>query len=326
MKTPRFLSLRAFTLTEVLIAMTIVGFVMAGVMTFYITTVQQYYFSEQKLLINANTRNFTETMMASARDSNFVVLYKSFYVPYTTANNTFPYTGNDGTTNWPGSSAAGGDSTTTTTFKDGGTTLDAADRLSTADAGDYIIFVTYNDPFYTGSPTNYTPSLTTAASNPTVSRIVAFWVAPNRLYNGTNGQPAQMALYSFDSNNFPGGTAPYLNNAGAAVVFPNTAGNTVTTTLLTPNDLENMLPANTLAAATNAAYAKIVVNDLRGQTSLNGNPSQGYNFKFLAANQTPGQANTVISSTSVLVNSMILDGTSAKHVTNTYNFTINPNG
>jgi prepilin-type N-terminal cleavage/methylation domain-containing protein len=315
MKTPRFLSPRAFTLTEVLIAMTIVGFVMAGVTTFYITTVQSYYFSEQKLLINGNTRNFTETMMASARDSNFVVLYKSFYVPYTTANNAFPYTGNDGTTNWPGSSAAGGDSTTTTTFKDGGTTLDAADRLSTADAGDYIIFVTYADPFYPGT---YTPSLTTAAPNPTVSRIVAFWVAPNRLYNGTNGQPAQMALYSFDSNNFPGGTAPYLNSAGNAVTFP--------ATLLTPNDLENLLPANTLAAATNAAYAKIVVNDLRGQTSLNGNPSQGYNFKFLAANQTPGQANTVISSTSVLVNSMILDGTSAKHVTNTYNFTINPNG
>jgi type II secretory pathway pseudopilin PulG len=318
MKTSHSSSARAFTLAEVLIAVTIVGFAMAGIMTFYITTLQSYNFSEQKLLINANTRNFTETMMEAARDSNFVVLYPSFYAVssttpanYTTPNNTYPYTGTDGTTNWPGS---GTDSTTVTTYKDGGTTLDANDRLTTGEAGDYIIFVTYSDPF---NQDTYTPSTSTAAANPQVTRIVAFWIAPNRLYNGTNGQPAQMALYSFDSNNFTSGTAPYTNSAGNAVSFP--------ATLLTANDLENLLPANTFAAATNSAYAKIVVNDIRGQVVLNG-ASQGFNFKFLASNQTPGQTTTVISATSVLVNSMILDGTSAKHVTNTYNFTINPNG
>ena len=90
MKIPRFSSPRAFTLAEVSMATMIAGLAMAGVMTFYISTLQSYYFSELKLMINANTRSFSETLMSSARDSNFVVLYNSFYVPYTTANNAFP--------------------------------------------------------------------------------------------------------------------------------------------------------------------------------------------------------------------------------------------
>ncbi len=333
-KTP-FLSPLAFTLTEILVTMTIVGFVMAGVMTFYISTLQSYYFGEQKLLANSNARNFTESMMAAARDSNYLILYQSFY-PYTTPNNAFPYISTPNA-NTPGSVGTGAASTPVTPFVDNNATLDAGDRFpfpsagNLINAGDYIVFVTYNDQFY-----NYNPATTPTVPNPAVVRLVAFWIAPNRL------NPNQVAMYSFDTSDprwlAAGVTTANISNTTLTWTTP--WGVTFPAALNSPNDIENMLPQNNLAslgetlaaAATDSRYAKIVVNDVRGETVQSnlpngfgtGNSQEGLNFMYLSNTQGPGQS--VIGTTSLLVNSRILDGNAAKHVTDTYNFTINPNG
>jgi hypothetical protein len=340
MKTSRLSSPRAFSLVEVMTAAAITAlFVIPAVCVLFFYYFQNAYISEQKLLTNSNTRNFTEDMMEAARDSNYAVLYQAFY-PYTTPNNAFTSVQNPYGSTTPGSPVTpnsvgiGAVSTPVTPYSNAAdANFDSGQRLTTGDAGDYIVFFTYDDQFY-----GITAGST--APNPTVVRIVAFWIGPNRVY------PTEVAMYSFDTNTY----------AAAQGVDPTTIATTAST-WTTPwgvtlpaalsgsaSAIENMLPQNNLsksgfyttlttaASDPNNIYAKIVINDVRGQIiqpNLNAgsgpnNQQEGLNFMFLQNTQAPGE--TVVGTNAVLVNSRILDGNLAKHVTDTYYFTINPNG
>lgn len=307
MKAPRHrFSVRAFTLVEMLVGLTIMGLVMAGVLTFYYYTSLNFYISEQRLLINGNMRNFAETMMSNARNSNFVILYESFFDKgYRTANNAFPYTG------------VGDNSSLVGFDRDGSGKLDQSDRLSNKNAGDYIVFVFYTNPFYGWDP----PVFSTPAPQPEIKRIIAYWIAPNRIYDGSNGQPPETAMYMVDTNDYPSGVTPW------GVTFPVVFDKTKTT-----NDIESLLPPydGTMASAQGkwgtdqSQWAKIVLNDVRGEIQTPGVPAsnRGLNFEYLAG----FDANNHVTNTAVLMNTRVLHGNSAKHVTNTFNFTLSPQG
>jgi type II secretory pathway pseudopilin PulG len=281
MKTLHPAASRAYTLVEALLAMTIVGFVMAGVMTFYVTAQSTIFTSEQKLLINGDIRTFTETVMSNARDANWVVLYQAFY-PYTTANNSFPYTGTTvGSNNDTNSTAVSYDLNASNTFT-------ALDRVGIGGSGDYLVFISFTDPFYGFVPANPTIPFPTM----TVTRLVLYWIAPNRIYPGEN------AMYTFDSNT-TNGVLPW---SGVNLSAGTTAINATTT-------LESLLPANTLAEATDPG-AKIALNDVRG----------------LGANGLCFLNYSNIANTSMLMQVRILHGNASKRVTDTYDFTITPRG
>lgn len=294
MKTSRLSLRRAFTLLEVLIAMTIGGFVLAAVMALFIFTLQNNYVGEQRLLANNDVRYFTEQMVHNARASNIIRLYKSFYV-YASgpAQNVYPFTGNLGGTVTPFAPD---------------NPLDVNDEVAAGQTGDFLVLISYfgskpaTDPFLNyvsnSNPANVITYNNNGIPGLPVSRLILYWVAPNTAF------PGETAMYMFDSNN-TNGVLPWN-----AVNLSN--GTTYLTAL---SALEGLLPNNTLTnAAANAtpAWAQIVLNDVRGLSA----DGSGLNF----TNYTTTQY------TSVLMKSLILHGNAAKRVTDTYDFTITPGG
>jgi prepilin-type N-terminal cleavage/methylation domain-containing protein len=242
MKTSRLLSSRAFTLLEVLIALTICGFVMDGLMKLYIYVLSNNYIAEQRLGANDDVRYFTQQMIMDARASNIVQLYPCFY-GYTTANNAYPFTG------------AGADSTAVTP---------STATVPLGQTGDYVVFLSYSDP-YMGPPV-YNGIGNVPAMY--VNRIILYWIAANRPpFDGSSpGIPAETAMYRFDSNN-TGGVLPW---SGVAL-GPTTS--VLTTTVTVPS----LLPAGTLTNA-QANWAQVVLNDVRGLATDSIAGDIGYNF------------------------------------------------
>lgn len=68
----------AFTLVEIVIAMTIVTIVSALVMDFFIESLKSTFISEQKNLINQDIRKITQELSDNAKSANYFRLYKSF--------------------------------------------------------------------------------------------------------------------------------------------------------------------------------------------------------------------------------------------------------
>jgi type II secretory pathway pseudopilin PulG len=283
---------RAFTLVEVLTALTICGFAMAGIMTLFFYVVQNNYIAEQRLAANDDVRYFTAQMIADARASNILRLYKSFY-PYTTINNTFPFIGTTpGNFTYNGATYNNANSTSVTPFTVDNP-LDSLDQVPLGMTGDYVVFASYSDPFI-----GYTGIGNVQAMY--VTRIILYWVAPN--INFSN----ETAMYRFDSKN-TNGVLPW----NGVTLGPTTSVISSTTTL------ESLLPANTLANA-QANWAHIVLNDIRGQAIDNISGNTGLNFiNWQSTNR---------SNSSILMHALILHGNSAKRLTDTYNFTITPGG
>ena len=75
MKTNR--SARGFTLVEIMITVTLMGFIMAGVMTFYLQNVRSMYASEQRLKLAGEIKRFSNELVVQASRSNQFVLFKS---------------------------------------------------------------------------------------------------------------------------------------------------------------------------------------------------------------------------------------------------------
>ncbi|HXC01052.1 MAG TPA: prepilin-type N-terminal cleavage/methylation domain-containing protein [Opitutaceae bacterium] len=295
MKTSRLSFRHAFTLLEVLIALTISGFVMAGIMTLFYYTLENNYVGEQRLLANNDVRFFTEKMISNARASNVMRLYKSFYI-YNSgpANNVFPFTGTLG-------------GTTTPYWTD--TPLDINDEVPLGQTGDFLVLVSYfgskaaTDPFL-NYVSNSNPGNIISNVGLPVSRLILYWVAPNTAFPGEN------AMYMFDSN-LTNGVLPW-NGVNLAAQG---------TYLSTTSALEALLPNNTATNATTyyqgtiyngANWAQIVLNDVRGLSA----DGSGLNFTNY----------TTTAYTSVLMKSLILHGNAAKRVTDTYDFTITPGG
>lgn len=270
MKT-RFKSRSGFTLVEVMVTVTVFGLVMAGVIPFFISNLKYQFVSEQKLLINNDIRRVTNELVEDAREANNFVLYKSFYDQ----------------TRWDG--------TAVSRDANGNGSVTWADRMLNGQSGDFLVFVYYQDPyfdsrFYDGVAGN-SPDLAQGQ----VTRLVAYWVAPNRKF------PGEYGVYILDTDAYkPSGATSWSTPWGAT--FPatlSTTGSAGTTTL------EALLPPANSTWATNARF-NILINDLNGLAD--------------------GASFLNFQNRSVVVRTKILHGNRAKRVTNTYNFTVTPRG
>jgi prepilin-type N-terminal cleavage/methylation domain-containing protein len=196
-----------YTLSEIMIVVTIFGLVMAGVIPFFLMNLKSQFAGEQKLLINGDIRKVTNQMVENAREANSFVIYQGFCPQ----------------NRWDGVAEK--------RDADGSGAVNFFDRMQNGSSGDFVVLVYYSDPyfdtrFYDGN----------ASNNPTISsgivnRIVGYWVAPNRRLAGEN------AIYSFDTNAYKGALATWTTSWG--VTFPATLSSTVT--------IESLLPPATVA-------------------------------------------------------------------------------
>lgn len=69
---------RGYTLVEVLIAMGVIGFLVAGLLPFFIQTSTSLFVTEQKLKVNNDIRKFTSEMEDHAREANHYLIYATF--------------------------------------------------------------------------------------------------------------------------------------------------------------------------------------------------------------------------------------------------------
>jgi len=215
---------RAFTLVEVIVTMTISGFVVIGVIPFYLQSNRSLFTSEQKLLINADIRTFTTAMIEHARAANYFILYQAY--------NT--RTRADGVTVRRDANQNG--------------TVNASDRRVAGQSGEFIVFAYYEDPFFDsrffdGNPNNNDISAVR------ITRLVAYWAAPNR------SDSTKTALYLLDTDTFKPSAAAATWATSWGISFPATLTTTVT--------FESLLPPATTAAAV-SPNAGLVINDLAG--------------------------------------------------------------
>lgn len=223
---------RAFSLVEVMVTMTLLSFVMAGLMPFFIYNLRYQYAGEQKLLINNDVRRITNELVENARAANNFVLYQGFY------SHARP----NGTAVSRDANASGA--------------VTWADRMLNGEGGDMLVFVYYSDAyfnttFYDGVDGN-SPDLSTGR----VSRLVGYWTAPNRSVSGEYG------IYAFDTDNYKPATVTATTTWTTpwGATFPaalSTTGTSGTTTI------EALLPAATSAWATDSRF-RILINDLNG--------------------------------------------------------------
>ncbi len=215
---------RGFTLVEVIVTMTIMGFVVMGVVPFFLQNSRYLFSGEQKLLINSDVRDFTNEMVENARESNYFALYQAYYTRLRP------------------------DNVTVRRDADNNGSVNALDRLAAGEGGEFLLFVYYEDPFfddrfYDGNPAN------NVITSVRVNRLVGYWIAPNR------NESAKTALYVFDTHNYRPNAASASWNTPWGATFPVTLSSIVT--------IETLLPPATAASA-QMASARLVINDLRG--------------------------------------------------------------
>jgi prepilin-type N-terminal cleavage/methylation domain-containing protein len=215
---------QGFTLVEVMVTMAIIGFVILGVVPFFLQNARYLFSSEQKLLINSDVRDFTNEMVENAREANYFALYQAYYTR----------TRSDGIV--------------VRRDADANDTINALDRMVAGEGGEFLIFVYYEDPFfderfYDGNPAN------NVINSVRVNRLVGYWIAPNRT------DAAKMALYAFDTNQYRPSPASVSWNTPWGATFPVTLTSVVT--------IESLLPPATAESA-QMASARLVINDLRG--------------------------------------------------------------
>ena len=250
-----------------MVVVAIFGFVSAGLIPFFLMNLKSQFVGEQKLLINGDIRKVTNQMVENARESNSFVMYQAF----------------TSQTRWDGA--------TETRDASGDSAINYLDRLEDKGSGDFVVLVYYKDPYF--DPLFYDGN---AANNPVIgngiiSRMIGYWIAPNRRYPGEN------AMYSFDTDTYKATPADTTWTTSWGVTLPATLSSTVT--------IESLLPPATSAEA-NAAEFPIVLNNVSGN-------SNGYAF-------------VNYQNRSIITRAKILHGNLAKRVTNTYNFTITPRG
>ena len=71
-------SSRGYTLVEILVTMTVLGFLFAGLMPFFLQSTTSFFITEQKLRVNNDIRKFTSEMADHAREANHFIVYPSF--------------------------------------------------------------------------------------------------------------------------------------------------------------------------------------------------------------------------------------------------------
>jgi prepilin-type N-terminal cleavage/methylation domain-containing protein len=83
-----------FTLVEIIVALTITGILLAGVMSFYIQNVRTMYASEQRMKLAGQIKKFSNELIVQASRSNQFVLFKSAAAGDFDGPNTAPNSGN----------------------------------------------------------------------------------------------------------------------------------------------------------------------------------------------------------------------------------------
>lgn len=213
-----------FTLVETMVTMTIIGFIIVGVLPFFLQSNRSLFTGEQKLLINADIRDFTNEMVENAREANFFTLYEAFYT------------------------RVRADGVTVRRDANNNGVINALDRRAEGQGGEFLLFVYYEDPFFDsrffdGDPTN------NQIINARVTRLVGYWIAPNR------NDASKVALYVMDTNNYRANPTDTSWTTPWGVTFPVTFG--------VGSTIEGLLPPATAANA-QMASARLVINDLRG--------------------------------------------------------------
>ncbi len=122
MKTPH--KTRGFSLVEILVAMTVSGMLLAGVMAFYIQSMKSMYASDQRIKLAGQINRFSNELIVQASRSNQFVLFKS------ATPQDF-----DGTNSAPDSEDSD---------RQNITSIDEEDPLHPA--GDFVVFVYYEIP------------------------------------------------------------------------------------------------------------------------------------------------------------------------------------
>jgi prepilin-type N-terminal cleavage/methylation domain-containing protein len=123
-------STRGFSLVEILVAMTLSGMLMAGVMAFYIQSLKSMYASDQRIKLAGQISRFSNELIVQASRSNQFILFKSATPADFDGSNSAPDSG---------------DSDRQTI-----TSIDGADPLHPA--GDFVVFVYYEIPKPTAQP------------------------------------------------------------------------------------------------------------------------------------------------------------------------------
>lgn len=118
-----FRTTRGFTLTEILIGMTLSAVLLIGVMSFYIQSLKSMYASDQRIKLAGQITRFSNELIVQASRSNQFILYKSAAAADFNGPNSVPTSGN--------------------TDRQNITTVDD-DALHPA--GDFVVFVYYEIP------------------------------------------------------------------------------------------------------------------------------------------------------------------------------------
>lgn len=122
MKTPHPKS--GFTLVELLIAMTVGGMLLAGVMSFYIQNLKGMYAADQRIKLAGQINRFSNELIVQASRSNQFVLFKSAAAADFDGTNSAPDSGDSDRQNI--------------------VSIDEGDPLHPA--GDFVVFVHYEIP------------------------------------------------------------------------------------------------------------------------------------------------------------------------------------
>jgi prepilin-type N-terminal cleavage/methylation domain-containing protein len=88
---------RGFTLVEIMVAVTIMGFAVLGVLRFLVQGLNIYYYDTGRIKVNKDIRSFTDQMTSNAVFANYFRVYSNFTTRSTTTGNVTTDAGvNDG--------------------------------------------------------------------------------------------------------------------------------------------------------------------------------------------------------------------------------------
>src|SRR6478736_880681 len=117
-------STHGFTLTEILVGMTVSAVLLLGVMAFYIQSLKSMYASDQRIKLAGQINRFSNELIVQASRSNQFILFKSANAADFDGTNLAPHAGNSD--------------------RQSITSIDEDDPLHPA--GDFVVFVYYEIP------------------------------------------------------------------------------------------------------------------------------------------------------------------------------------
>ncbi|MBC2594560.1 type II secretion system protein [Ruficoccus amylovorans] len=196
---------RAFTLTEMMVTVGVIGLLMAGLMTFYQDSLVTMFESEKKSLINMDMRSITEEMTKEARNANHFVMYESFNQDFRNVpadaqqSDEYFYDPNGWSTDYLSGDASDAGVPAENVDSD----FDPASyfRKRDGESGDFLLLITYGDdlsPYDTGTGTRYPDDVD--YTKPVVKLVGYFRSVENA--SAQTGPVRKFTVYPTGSNRF----------------------------------------------------------------------------------------------------------------------------